>query len=70
MVDGLTGFFDDDLHNTMKTGFPFAQLFGGNISEFKVVDNLFECKYGSGKSAGSSLARIYQQQYRRNTFNR
>jgi beta-galactosidase len=46
MVDGLTGFFDDDLHNSMKTGFPFAQLFGGNISEFKVVDNLFEVKLG------------------------
>lgn len=46
MVDGLTGFFDDDLHNTMKTGFPFAGLFGGNMSEFKVVDNLFEVKLG------------------------
>ena len=46
MVDGLTGFFDDDLHNTMKTGFPFARLLGGNISEFKVVDNLFEVKLG------------------------
>jgi len=46
MVDGLTGFFDEDLHNTMKTGFPFAKLLGGNISEFKVVDNLFEVKMG------------------------
>lgn len=46
MVDGLTGFFDDDLHNTMKTGFPFAQLFGGNISEFKMLDNQFEVKLG------------------------
>jgi len=46
MVDGLTGFFDEDLHNTMKTGFPFAKLLGGNISEFKVVDNLFELKMG------------------------
>jgi beta-galactosidase len=46
MVDGLTGFFDDDLHNTMKTGFPFAKLLGGNISEFKVVDNMFEVNVG------------------------
>lgn len=46
MVDGLTGFFDDDLHNTMKTGFPFAKLLGGNISEFKVVDNLFDVNIG------------------------
>lgn len=44
IVDGLTGFFDDNLHNTMKTGFPFANLLGGNISEFKVVDNLFDVK--------------------------
>lgn len=44
IVDGLTGFFDDNLHNTMKTGFPFANLLGGNISEFKAVDNLFEVK--------------------------
>jgi beta-galactosidase len=44
IVDGLTAFFDDNLHNTMKTGFPFARLFGGNISEFKAVDNLFDVK--------------------------
>jgi beta-galactosidase len=44
LVDGLTGFFDENLHNTMKTGFPFAKLLGGNISEFKLVDNLFELK--------------------------
>lgn len=42
IVDGLSGFFDDNLHNTMKTGFPFANLLGGNISEFKVVDNVFD----------------------------
>lgn len=46
IVDGLTGFFDDNLHNTMKTGFPFANLLGGNISEFKAVDNLFDVKIG------------------------
>lgn len=44
MVDGLSGFFDENLHNTMKTGFPFANLLGGNISEFKAVDNLFDVK--------------------------
>jgi beta-galactosidase len=41
LADGLTGFFDENLHNTMKTGFAFEKLFGGNISEFKLVDNLF-----------------------------
>ena len=48
IVDGLTGFFDDNLHNTMKTGFPFANLLGGNISEFKAVDNLFDVKLDQG----------------------
>lgn len=42
IVDGLTGFFDENLHNTMKTGFPFEKLFGGNIREFKLVENLFK----------------------------
>ncbi len=41
IVDGLSGFFDENLHSTMKTGFPFENLLGGNISEFKLVDNLF-----------------------------
>ncbi len=31
----------------MKTGFPFEKLLGGNISEFKVVDNLFNMNIGS-----------------------
>lgn len=47
IVDGLTGFFDENLHNTMKTGFPFENLFGGNISEFKLVDNLFKLKWAN-----------------------
>ncbi|TDO03439.1 beta-galactosidase trimerization domain-containing protein [Sunxiuqinia elliptica] len=42
IVDGLSAFFDENLHNTMKTKFPFENLFGGNISEFKVVGNLFK----------------------------
>jgi beta-galactosidase len=41
IVDGLTAYFDENLHNTMKTGFAFGKLFGGNISEFKLINNLF-----------------------------
>ena len=41
IVDGLTGFYDENLHCTMKTGFIYENLFGGNISEFKLIDNLF-----------------------------
>jgi len=45
IVEGLTGFFDENLHNTMITGFPFENLLGGNIREFKLVDNLFKVQY-------------------------
>lgn len=44
IVDGLTGFFDENMINTMKTEFPFQKLFGANISEFKAIGNLFELK--------------------------
>lgn len=45
IVDGLTAFFDENLHNTMKTGFAFENLFGGNISEFKMVGNIFPVQW-------------------------
>lgn len=38
IVDGLTGFFDENVHNVMLTGFPFKDLFGGNISEFRKLE--------------------------------
>ena len=38
IVDGLTGFYDGDVHNRMLTGFPLRELFGGCISEFKQID--------------------------------
>ncbi len=41
IVDGLTAFFDENMHNTMKTGFDFENLFGGNVREFKLIDNIF-----------------------------
>lgn len=45
-VDGLTAFFDEELHNTMNTGFTFERLFGCNISEFILQDNLFTTTVG------------------------
>ena len=41
LIEGLSAFFDENLHNTMNTGFVFEKLFGGNISEFILRDNLF-----------------------------
>ncbi len=37
-VGGLTGYYDEDVHNQMLTGFPYSNLFGGNISEFRYID--------------------------------
>jgi beta-galactosidase len=42
IVTGLTGFFDENMHNVMKTGFPLENLFGGNIREVKHAGELFE----------------------------
>ena len=47
IVEGLTGFFNENLQNTMKTGFQFEHLFGGNVSEFKLIENLFNVQWGS-----------------------
>jgi beta-galactosidase len=41
IADGLTGYYDENALSIMKTGFPLEKLFGGNIKEFKVIDNLF-----------------------------
>ena len=55
IVDGLTGFFDENMINTMKTEFPFQKLFGANISEFKAIGNLFELKNDRGLSLPAHL---------------
>ena len=49
IVEGLTAFFDDNLHNTTQGAFVFENLFGGNISEFKLVDRLFNLEIQSHK---------------------
>jgi beta-galactosidase len=41
IADGLTGYYDENALCIMKTGFLLDKLFGGNISEFKMVDNIF-----------------------------
>lgn len=38
IVGGLTAFYDENVHNTMLTGFPFRELFGGEISEFRFLE--------------------------------
>ncbi|MEM8847714.1 MAG: beta-galactosidase trimerization domain-containing protein [Bacteroidota bacterium] len=47
IVDGLTAFYDEDMINTMQLGFQFEQLLGGNISEYKVVQDTTKIKLGN-----------------------
>jgi beta-galactosidase len=42
IVDGLTAYYDENALCLMKTGFPLEKLFGGNISEYKLIGNLFD----------------------------
>ena len=44
IVDGLTGFYNENAINIMKTGFPLQDLFGGNIKEYKLIDDIFDLK--------------------------
>jgi beta-galactosidase len=48
-VDGLTGYFDENVHNWMLTGFPLANLFGGEISEFKYLPETEKISLGSSE---------------------
>ncbi len=41
IVDGLTAYYDENAVCIMQTEFPLEKLFGGNISEFKMIDDLF-----------------------------
>ena len=51
LVDGLTGFYDENAIAVMATGFPFKNLFGGEISEFKYQDKPFTYKINTQKEA-------------------
>ncbi len=42
LVEGLTAFFDENLHSTMTTEFAFRELFGDEISEFVLRGELFD----------------------------
>jgi beta-galactosidase len=42
IVDGLTGYYDENAHCVMQTGFPLAGVLGGRVKEFKLVGNLFD----------------------------
>lgn len=52
VVDGLSGYYDENAVCVMQTGFPFADLFGGLVSEFKFVGGEFTVGMGA---SGHSL---------------
>ena len=44
IVEGLSGYYDENKHCIMKTGFPLKDLFGAELSEFKFVSDNFNIK--------------------------
>lgn len=41
IVSGLSGYFDEHEHNVLLDQFPLSKVFGGSISEFKLIANEF-----------------------------
>jgi beta-galactosidase len=54
IVDGLTGFYNENAVCLMNNDFPLKNLFGGEVSEFKNVDKLFDM-YVSGQKLKTNL---------------
>ncbi len=42
VVEGLSGYYDEQAHCVMATEFPFARLFGGRVREFKLEGQRFD----------------------------
>ncbi|MEO8617695.1 MAG: beta-galactosidase trimerization domain-containing protein, partial [Luteolibacter sp.] len=42
IVDGMTGYYDENAHCVMQPNFPLGKLLGGRVKEFKLVGNLFD----------------------------
>ena len=41
IASGLTGYFDENVHNVMRTGFPLQEVFGAGVNEFKHTEEFF-----------------------------
>ncbi|OJV38427.1 MAG: hypothetical protein BGO33_06410 [Bacteroidia bacterium 43-41] len=55
IIDGLTGYYDENAICRMMNDFPLEDLFGGNISEFKFTDNLFQLQVDQEKLPSHAL---------------
>jgi beta-galactosidase len=50
-VDGLTGFFDENMRNQTTVRFPYAKLFGGLLKDAPFIDNRFNLLLNNQKKA-------------------
>lgn len=55
IIDGLTGYYDENAICRMMNDFPLKDLFGGSISEFKFTDNLFQLQIDQEKLPSHAL---------------
>src|SRR5690606_35088755 len=46
-VEGLSAFYDENAVSLMRNTFPFTDMFGGEISEFRFVDNKFSFSFSA-----------------------
>lgn len=44
IVDGLTAYYDENAVNIMQQDFPLSEIFGANVKEFSMTDNIFDLK--------------------------
>lgn len=62
IVDGLTGFYDENAYCLMAGGFPLEKLFGGTLKEVQTVQDrfqigpLFEMAADKGRDAETGIA--------------
>ncbi len=55
IIDGLTGYYNEKAICQMMNNFPLKDLFGGSISEFRFVENLFYVENGETKIPAHAL---------------
>jgi beta-galactosidase len=45
IVEGLTAYYDENAYCIMGSQFPFKDVFGASVKEFKMVDELFDVQF-------------------------
>lgn len=55
IIDGLTGYYDENAICRMMNDFPLKDLFGGCVSKFTFTENLFDLQVGQEKLTSHAL---------------